>query len=425
MPVWFLCACLLGMPLPVEAAPLALEALVDVAVARHPAITAARAHAAAAAAQAAAARAPYWPQVSGEAATALTTNVSPSQTAAQPFQLSAAGVQLRQQLFDFGRTAQRAAEADAQAAAWQGEVEIAMVEAACATRRAYFDWARARAEARAAEDGFQAASVVYRQALAFWEAGRRPKIEAVRIEADREAARGDLALARSAAEGARRALAASLALDEIPAGEPVFSGLPALVNQPLVDLVARAMTRHPALVAAAWQAEAGTARAHAAARSGWPELVADASYGVRVRDASPAPLWSSGVSLSLPLFTGYALTRRWEAARAEAEAAAALQAERARRVRLEVEQAYWGLRGARDRRPAAAARFRAARETWRLALRRYRDGVGQAVELTDARALWGVAEVAEVRAEAELHRAVAELWRALGETGRERSLSPP
>jgi outer membrane protein TolC len=96
-----------------------------------------------------------------------------------------------------------------------------------------------------------------------------------------------------------------------------------------------------------------------------------------------------------------------------------VQQDRARTVRLQIEQAYLALQGARERRPAFRARVAAARETWRLALGRYKAGVGTVIEVADARALQLAAEAADARAEADMHRTMAELWRALGVTGRE------
>lgn len=422
-PVWAFLSVLLCCGLvhhgPAAASELVLESLVDVALARHPLVEAARAHAVAAAARAGASRAHFWPQISSHTSFAQTTNISASQTSAQPFWLSAAGFQVHQQVWDFGKTAQGAARADALAAACAHEVNLARTEAAFAARCAYFDWAFARAREAVAHKNYEGAAAVYEQTLFFWRGGRRSQVEVFRAEADREAARAGVVEARVAKQTAQRALCAALLLDELPPGEPKFPTLSLDISRPLVDWLSEGLGHHPALSAAAARAEAQAAGALGAARAGWPALMADANYGIRARDETPAALWSTGLSVSWPLFAGFSRVRNFEAAEAEARAAACAQREQARVIRLTIEQAYLVLQGARERRPVFQTRAIAARLVWDATFNGYQRGSNTLSEVSDARLQLLAAENDAWRAEAALHRALAEILRAVGKTGRE------
>lgn len=397
--------------------PLTLEPLIQMALARHPALAGARAAVAVRQARVGEAAAPYWPQVAVSSGLSQTTNVSQAQTTAQPFVLSQLGFTVRQQLYDFGKTA---AEVDALAATGQAsayQARLQAVEVAFGVRRTYLEWVRAIALERQAVERLLSADRLLAVARGFWQAGRRPRIDVIRAEATRAQANAERLQAHYGVTLARSSLGAAVASADLPAGEPILPLEPAATRAPLSVQLERAAQTHPALAASRASETASQAQRQIADRAGWPDVVADVNYGLRARDDVPAQNWAAGVSVSAPLFTGFAQTHRSEAAEAQSAVASADVAVQTLQLRLAIERAHQQIAGARERLPAVEAAVRSARETLRLAEGRYRAGVGAVVELSDAQALVATAESDRVRAAVDLHLALAEDLRAMGLTG--------
>jgi hypothetical protein len=92
--------------------------------------------------------------------TSETTQVSNAQNTTAPFNLSTAGVSIRQQIYNFGRTADDVAAADAAADASRCQASVRRVDIAYGVRKAFGDWLRARGLQTQAEARQAAASLL-------------------------------------------------------------------------------------------------------------------------------------------------------------------------------------------------------------------------------------------------------------------------
>lgn len=124
--------------------------------------------------------------------------------------------------------------------------------------------------------------------------------------------------------------------------------------------------------------------------------------------------WTVGVELSVPLFTGFSLSRGAEAARAQARALELEQHQREADARREVQSARRSVEAAADGLVAARDARDAAVEAARLLGRRYEEGMATVADLLQAQAREAALRTAVVNAEANLAMARAALDFALG-----------
>lgn len=120
--------------------------------------------------------------------------------------------------------------------------------------------------------------------------------------------------------------------------------------------------------------------------------------------------------MNWPLFAPAVNSQVRAAESQEASVKANLHSRRLEILR-DVDNAYLGLEGAKERVPAAKAALDAARANLSQAQGRYRAGVGSIIEVADAQSLLATAHADWVRAQTSYHLAIADLQRAMGVTG--------
>lgn len=214
--------------------------------------------------------------------------------------------------------------------------------------------------------------------------------EADRLQA--EAARSEiqarLAGAEARALDTREALAAHLGwpgeMRALPVTDPAYDDLVrdgAASAGTLPDTLGRAD-----LVAgrASVQAARAEARSVTARRLPGLEAFGNLSTHAATIGGSREANWTVGVQLSVPVFTGFSLSRGAEAAQANVRALELEQAQREREAVSEIRAARRGLEAARSGRDAAEAAHAAAREAARLLSRRYEEGMASVADLVQA-----------------------------------------
>jgi outer membrane protein len=124
--------------------------------------------------------------------------------------------------------------------------------------------------------------------------------------------------------------------------------------------------------------------------------------------------FQANLTVSLPIFTGFARSLRVSQARAqELDADEDVRARRLQ-VRSDVHARYLGLQTSYQAIPVQAANRQAARDQLRLAQDRYRLGAGTSLEVSDAQNAVQQAEGDYVNAVYDYHKAVAALEAAVG-----------
>ena len=149
-----------------------------------------------------------------------------------------------------------------------------------------------------------------------------------------------------------------------------------------------------------------------------PKIRAEGGYGWRDKDFLPQEEeWLVGVTIDLPLFTGFARKHRLAKAKAEMSKEGAEMERISQKVRQEVWSAHSKLREAFEATQAAEILVKDALESHRLAQERYKVGAGTLTDLLDARTALDRAEANQVSSHWEYHIARAIFDRATGNIG--------
>ncbi|MES1171711.1 MAG: TolC family protein [Bacteroidota bacterium] len=413
-------------------ATLTLERAIDTALRNQPAVQQARASTEAAEGRVDQATSGLLPQIAINATYQRTTgNFSPRPGAtssavqmAPPWSTSTynffnAGVTASQLIYDFGQTPARRRAAIAGKDAVQAAERTAAFNVRLAVLQAFF---RARAQkaligvARAGVDNQQRH---VDQIKGFTAAGLRPEIDLARVKTDLANARVVLINTQNAYDLAKAQLDQSMGVSAPAPYDVADNDLPAVDGEDAAAarLVEDALARRPELTALERQRLAQTQVASSLKGAYGPSLAATAAATETGTSLDRlVPNWLLGATLSWPIFQGGLTRGQVREANANVRVLdAQLDAFRLQ-VRLEIEQALLAVRAAKASIDAVAEAETSAREQLRLAEGRYRTGLGNAIELSDAQqALFG-AEAQTVQAAFNLASARAQLLTALGKT---------
>jgi outer membrane protein TolC len=342
-PFWIasLC-CVLWPAVPAAAEVVTLKALEQLALQNRPALAAGSARTRAAHAEIERVEGAYYPALSLEAQSSLSPGrelvevdedvvVQGARTignseAFAPRLRNELDLELRSNLYDFGRTSAAIDAGRAQHASAQAEEEAARTAIVLAVRAAYLGWLGQSELLAIAE---QTAADAERSSLrvhALIAEGARPQAELSVARADEMLAKLELERARGAQRAAR------LALEHAVGGKLAKNAEP---DRALLEASAAAPAAggdDAALRALALKQRAARADARRIDRADAPVLGGVLAAGVRQQGEDVFPNYAVGLSFSLPLLDGGISAAAAAAARARADALAAdLEAERTRR----------------------------------------------------------------------------------------------
>jgi len=203
----------------------------------------------------------------------------------------------------------------------------------------------------------------------------------------------------------------------IPRGRPLNEVLGSLSIP--AYLPSDLLQRRPDVREAEAQLHAATARVGAAKGDLFPKLMATGDYGTFSRNTADLFAKNSEIyqilgGVSMPLFTGGSVGKRVDVARARAEQARYRYEQTALTALREAENAFAGVRAARNQSVAQQTQVDALRRALHLAELRYQSGASSYLDLLDAqRSLFG-AELSLAQVQGQQAAAAVELYRALG-----------
>ena len=407
---------ILSYALPAHAAtPLTLDQALAIALQKHPQITEAKENLAGAEARAGRAAAGYYPQISLVADWSKGRTFLTALERVRSVEVAGTTLQLKQTVYDFGRTAGTVAAARSYREVADQGVALSRLDLGLRVRIAFYHLLAAEQLVIATADTVTAREAVHLQALEFFKQGLRAKVDLARAEADLFAAKTALIRAENGRELARVELANALGVASLGEFAPVE---PAPLTAALPDrglshreaLQNRAEMRQLAHLSSAAGAELKTAKA------GYlPILSGTANYGYADRDFPPdGRVWGVGLNLTVPLFSGFSSAEEVREANAALNANAARQENLKLRIGKEVDSAWLGVNEAAARIISTDKQVTAAEENRMLAEGRYQEGVGNIIEVTDAQSLALEARTVRIQAQYDYYAALALLDRSMG-----------
>ncbi|MFM8492013.1 MAG: TolC family protein, partial [Candidatus Methylopumilus sp.] len=162
--------------------------------------------------------------------------------------------------------------------------------------------------------------------------------------------------------------------------------IPELVDQDIEALIEQARIQRPDLIASEAQLKASLAKIEAVKADAKPKVRIDASnqYDENLLGQTSQNTSQIGIFLSIPLFEGYKPTYLIRSAEATAELNASKRDQLKLQVSLDVWTAYQNLKTANESITASNVLVSSAEESSRVALGRYKEGVGNIIDTLNA-----------------------------------------
>jgi outer membrane protein len=183
-------------------------------------------------------------------------------------------------------------------------------------------------------------------------------------------------------------------------------------------LIAQARRRRPDLKAAQAQLDAAQSNIDYARAAGLPRLSLGAGPSWQETASGGSDLGSHansiGLTLSVPIFSGFDTTYRVRSAQANAQAVSAQRDSLSQQVALDVWSAYQSLATARQTIRSSADLLASAEQSERVALGRYQAGVGSILDVLNAQSALATARLQRIQALLDWHVSRAALAKALG-----------
>jgi outer membrane protein TolC len=400
-------------------ATLTLAEIVDIALQNNPATRASYFQARAAAAQLGSRKAPYYPSV------ALTASASRADLATQnqdgvPVTSYGPAVELDWLLLDLGGRSAEAEDARQALLAADWSHNATIQDVILAVQRTFVQYLNAKAQLDAARISVRQGQAALDAATTRHDAGVATIAEVLQARTALSQFQLDEATVAGQVLVLRGSLATAMGL---PATTPYDVGtLPADVpldtpTEAVERLIAVANARRPDLLAARAQVDRAAAHIDAVRSDGLPTLGLSASANrnyYEVGDVDFRNNWSARLLLSFPLFTGWASSFNIQKAKDELGVAQAQAAGLEQQVVLQVWTSHTALTTAAQLVRTSRDLLASAEQSERVALGRYREGVGTIIDLLAAQSALADARAQEIQARSTWFAALAQLARDTG-----------
>jgi TolC family type I secretion outer membrane protein len=406
--------------------PVELTALIDIALCHNPITAASWAQVRGAAANIGIARGNYYPQVTVGFGPQLNrnryfnaNNIGGSTTTTSVN--SSANLAIDYLLFDFGG---RRAEVDSA----QANERAALANFADTAQGIVIDTITAynAVQAGVAAEAAAAANVAYLKisldsARARNRAGVATPADTLQAETAHEQAQFTLVQAKGNTQTARGQLAVVIGL--LPQTPLILAPTPPLPSTQLLAqdvgaLIDEAQRLRPDIAAAKAQGEVAEANVRSARALGRPTISTGASTGASYANTQRDSVTTTvGVSLSVPLFTGYKLAYQVSAAQAALDQANAQTAVTEQAAALNVWTNYTALDTQIRSLASARALVKSAQASADLAQGRFKAGVGTITDTLNAASALATAQQQLVASEYGVRNAQAQLARSIGTIG--------
>lgn len=397
-------------------ASLTLVEAIHTALCRNPQTRQTWANARIAAAEVGVAQSAFLPELNADASLARTENRN-SPLAGGETGLTV-GATLNYLLFDFGArdAAVESARESLAAANWNHNAGLQQV--VYDTVEAYYLVSASDENVLATGVAVQSARQSLDAAQARLGAGRGTRADVLQAQTAFSQAQLNRTRAEGDAATARGTLANVLGLPPNTALE--LSAPPPLAEldfarQAIDQLLDTAKTRRPELRAAEAQIRSAQANVKAADAEGRPVISAFADISSAHRSPGADPRSGAvGVTLNIPLFTGFRNTYQRRAARDQVIASEASRERLAQEIALDVWRAYQTMQTEGQAYETALDLVASAQEAYQAALARYRAGVGTLIDVLNAQSATADADFQKIQSQFRWYISKAALARALG-----------
>jgi TolC family type I secretion outer membrane protein len=395
-----------------------LERCVEIALKMHPDIAAAKNTVNASESRIGQARSNYYPQIDWSSSASRTSIGTRSsfgfQTGSVIYNSYSTGVNLNQNIFDFGKTA---AQVKVQRLTYDSslsDLETVSEQIIFNVKQAYYGVLQAKRNRDVAADTVKQFQQHLDQAKGFYEVGTKPKFDVTKAEVDLSNANLNLIKA----ENAVRILVANLnnAMGVPDAPEYILENNLSFQKYDITfeDAMTKAYKNRPDLMSIIVKKQAAESSIKLAKKGYYPVLTGNAGYDYAGNEFPLEKGWNIGATFSFPIFSGFLTKYQVEEAKANLNVLTANEESLRQTVFLDIQQAYLNLKQAEDSIPTAELGVKQAEENFEIANGRYAAGVGNPIEVTDAEVSLLNAKLSYIQALYDYKIAQASIEKAMG-----------
>jgi len=324
-------------------------------------------------------------------------------------------VSLKQTLFDFGKTStavdiQKLARQTAETDFQDTQAQVALgVKVAC------YSLFKAVMSRKVAEETLDQFARHLEVAETFFQTGKTSKIDVTSAQVNLSNARLQLVSAHNAELIAQASLNNAMGLTAAPKYSVLHEINSDELDISLDEALNRALSNRADIKIALLRIDTLKKTIDLQKKGYLPVVSGNADYGYSGNDTDMYQSWSAGIFLSVPIFTGLSTKYAVDEARAELSVAMANEEILRQSIRMEVEDAWLSGKEAFERIETGRIIVRQAQEALELADGRYKTGVGNSIELTDALLNLNNAKLIHINAMSDFEISRARLGKAMGE----------
>ena len=335
---------------------------------------------------------------------------------ARAYQNYSTGFQGQLLIFDFGKTYSKISAASDLKNASEQDFIGAKENLILDTYNAYFTYLQAHRLKNVSAEVVQQADEHLQQAKAFYSVGTKPQFDVLKAQSDLANANVNLITSENNIQIAKLQLENVLNIkleknflikDNLEFNKEVIN---------LNDALSSAIYKRPEIISSKFRVEASKSGVTSAWASNLPSINATGGYNWRTLDIKQqfADSWNVGLSVSLPIFQGFALQSGIDLANANLKNAQAQDDFIMQTVSLDVQQQYSNWQQATAKIDAAKLFVNQAMETLKIAEGRYKQEVGSSVDVTDARVAYFTAQITYIQSLYDYQISYVRLQRAMG-----------
>lgn len=389
-----------------------LQRCIEIAIKRHPNIIAAMSTVDVNRSRIGQAQANYYPQLNWSSGYSRYSPVS--RTTSRSFDEYTSSATLKQNIYDFGKTATQVDIQRLNLNSSRLDLENTSEQLIINVKQAYYGLLQAKRNRDVALETVRQFEQHLEQARGFYEVGTKPKFDVTKAEVDRSNAKLNLIKAENALRIAKVNLNNTLGLPEAPEYEIEDNLLFKKYEIPLEGAIKRAYENRPDLKSIITKKNAAESSIELAKKGYYPTLSGNADYNWAGETFPLNHGWDVGVTVTFPIFSGFLTKYQVNEARSNLNVLKANEEALRQGIFLEVQQAYLNLHEAEERISTAEITVRQAEENLELAKGRYAAGVGNPIEVTDAMVAYSNAKTAYIQALYDHKVAQASLEKAMG-----------
>jgi TolC family type I secretion outer membrane protein len=325
---------------------------------------------------------------------------------------------VKQTLYDAGATSNLVEGVWQNIKAQEYDVKKTTLDIILNIKSAFYEVVKRRDLLDVAKSSLISAEKHLEQAKALYGEGLSPRSDVIKTEVQVSNAHLDVIKAENAILLAKANLAAAMGLPvtmnfEVTA-EGSTSQTPSLPT--LSDTMTHAYEGRPEVRGIRAKIDSAQTNIKQVESGLYPGLSLDASYGWQKDTFVPDDKkWSVGLTVSIPVFEQFTTRSKINQAVATLNGLKATELQTLRNIELDVQQAWLSLKEALERLGVTKKALEQAEEDMRVSEGRYKEGLGNILELIDAQTAVTQAKTNDVVATYDIANAKAKLDRATGE----------